>query len=111
MVSRLSLRTGIPVAATCASAVVAVRVLGVERIAVVSPPWFDDEVNRLGAAHFRSQDVQVVSAVSADLPQDPRRIQTAAVIEWTSRRTRPMTGKRSGLEGTAFERREQSSRW
>jgi maleate isomerase len=29
--------------------------------------------------------VHVVSSVSADLPRDPRRIQTAAVIEWTSR--------------------------
>jgi maleate isomerase len=85
MVSRLSRRTGIPVAATCASAVGAVRALEVERIALVSPPWFDDEVNRLGAAYFRSQGVHVVSSASADLPRDPRRIQTAAVIEWTSR--------------------------
>lgn len=36
MASRLSRRTGIPVAATCASAVVAVRVLEVDRIALVS---------------------------------------------------------------------------
>jgi maleate isomerase len=59
--------------------------LEVERIALVSPPWFDDEVNQLGAAYFRSRGVHVVSSVSANLPRDPRQIQTAAVIEWTSR--------------------------
>jgi drug/metabolite transporter (DMT)-like permease len=41
LVARLSRRVGIPVAATCASAVLALRVLGVERIALVDPPWFD----------------------------------------------------------------------
>ncbi|MGH3358763.1 MAG: maleate cis-trans isomerase family protein [Nocardioidaceae bacterium] len=80
--ARLSHRTGIPVATTCASAVMALRVLDVDRIALVSPPWFDDEVNRLGAAYFRSQGVEVVSSESADLPRDPRRIETAEVIEW-----------------------------
>jgi len=85
MASRLAQRTGIPVAVTCASAVTALRALDVDRIALISPPWFDDEITQLGAAYFRSQGVHVVSSVSADLPQDPRQIQTAAVIEWTSR--------------------------
>ncbi|UYM05607.1 aspartate racemase/maleate isomerase family protein [Solicola gregarius] len=84
IVSRLSHRTGIPVASTCASAVLALRVLDVDRVALVSPPWFDDEVNDLGAAYFRSQDVQVVSSVSADLPRDPRLVETADVIAWTA---------------------------
>jgi maleate isomerase len=85
MVQRLSRRTGRPVAATCASAVLALRVLDVDRIALVNPPWFDDEINELGAAYFRSQGLHVVSSASAHLPQDPRRIETAAVIDWTSR--------------------------
>jgi maleate isomerase len=85
MVRRLARRTGIPVASSCASAVLALRVLDVDRIALVSPPWFDDELNELGAAYFRSQGVHVTSTASADLPQDPRLIEPAAVIEWTSR--------------------------
>jgi maleate isomerase len=85
MVRRLSRRACRPVAATCASAVLALRVLDVERIALVNPPWFDDEINELGAAYFRSQGLHVVSSGSADLPQDPHRIETAAVIDWTSR--------------------------
>lgn len=85
LVRRISRRTGIPVAATCASAVLAMRVLDVDRIALVAPPWFDDELNRLGAAYFHSQGLRVVSSASASLPQDPRRIEPAAVAKWTSR--------------------------
>lgn len=85
MVSRLSQRTGIPVVSSGASAVAALHVLEVERVALISPPWFGDEVNRLGAEYFRSQGAQVISSVSAELTPDPRRIQTADVFEWTSR--------------------------
>lgn len=85
VVSRLSRRIAIPVLATCASAVLALRVLGVERIALVDPPWFDSELNELGAAYFQSAGFDVVSSESAGLSQDPRRIEAAAVYEWTSR--------------------------
>ena len=63
----------------------ALGVLDVERIALVEPPWFDDELNELGAAYFRSQGFDVVSSASADLSQDPRQIDAASVCEWTSR--------------------------
>jgi maleate isomerase len=85
LLSRLSRRVGIPVLATCASAVLALQVLDVERIALVDPPWFDAELNELGAAYFRSQGFDVVSSASADLSQDPRQIDAASVFEWTFR--------------------------
>jgi maleate isomerase len=85
LLSRLSRRLGIPVLATCASAVLALRVLGVERVALVDPPWFEDELNELGAAYFRSQGFDVVSSTSADLSQDPRQIDADSVFEWTTR--------------------------
>lgn len=85
VVSRLSRQVGIPVVATCASAVLALRVLEVERIALVDPPWFDAELNELGAAYFRSAGFDVASSTSAGLSRDPRRIEAAAVFEWTSR--------------------------
>jgi maleate isomerase len=85
VVSRLTRQLGIPVLATCASAVLALGVLDVERIALVDPPWFDAELNELGAAYFRSAGFEVVSSTSADLTRDPRRIEAAAVVEWTSR--------------------------
>jgi maleate isomerase len=85
LVSRLSRRIGVPVSATCASAVLALRTLGVERIALVHPPWFDGELSELGAAYFRSAEFHVVSSGSAALSQDPREIEPAAVYQWTSR--------------------------
>ena len=85
VVSRLSRRVGIPVSATCASAVLALRVLAVDRIALVHPPWFDAELNKLGAAYFESGGFDVVSSTPAGLSRDPRRTEASAVFEWTSR--------------------------
>jgi maleate isomerase len=85
MVARLSRRAGVPVAATCASAVLALRTLGISRLALVHPPWFDEGRNELGAAYFDSQGIRVVSAASAGLPNDPRLIEPNAVCEWTAR--------------------------
>jgi maleate isomerase len=85
LVTRLSRRVGIPVLATCTSAVLALRALDVERIMLVDPPWFDVELNELGAAYFHGAGFDVVSSTSAALSQDPRRIERAAVYEWTSR--------------------------
>src|SRR5262245_39931738 len=85
LIARLSQRVGRPVASTCASAALALRILEVERVALVAPPWFDDELNKLGATYFRSQGLRVVSSESADLPRDPRRIEPYAVYEWISR--------------------------
>ena len=85
MVERLSHRWSLPVAGTSVSAVAALRALHVRRVALVHPPWFGDELNDLGAAYFRSQGFEVVSATSADLVHDPRRIEPGAIVEWISR--------------------------
>jgi maleate isomerase len=85
IVSRLSELLAVPVAATCASAVLGLRALAVERVALVGAPWFDAELNDLGAAYFRSQGFRVVSSASAELPQEPDRIASADVVAWTAR--------------------------
>jgi maleate isomerase len=82
MVSRLSQLTGLPAAATCTAAVDALHVLGVRRIALIGAPWFDQELNELGAAYFTAQGFDVVSSRSADLPQDPHAIEPGALAEW-----------------------------
>jgi maleate isomerase len=69
VVSGLSRRMRLPVVATCASAVLALRLFGVERIAVVHPPWFDNELNELGASYFGSQGFEVVASAPANLSQ------------------------------------------
>jgi maleate isomerase len=85
VVSRLAGRIGTPVVASCASAVLALHVLEVERVALVHPPWFDAELDALGAAYFRRQNFDVVSSASAALSPDPRRVETPDVHDWTSR--------------------------
>jgi len=85
LVSRLALRLAVPVVSTGASAVRALRVLGIERVALIGAPWFEPESNDLGARYFRSQGFDVVSSRSADLAHDPDRIEPAAIVEWTLR--------------------------
>jgi maleate isomerase len=84
MVWRLSASLGVPVAATCASAVLGLRALAVQRVALVGAPWFDAELNDLGAAYFRSQGFDVVSSASAELSPEPDRISSADVVAWTA---------------------------
>jgi maleate isomerase len=84
VLSRLAVRLEIPVLGTCASAVQALRLFDVERLAVIGAPWFSAELNDLGATYFRSQGFDVVFSRSADLSQDPSRIEAGAVHKWTS---------------------------
>jgi maleate isomerase len=85
MLEQLSRRWGLPVAGTSVSAGAALRALDVRRVALVHPPWFDDELNDLGAMYFGSQGFEVVSSESAELPNDPGRIEPDAIIEWVAR--------------------------
>jgi maleate isomerase len=88
MVSRLSAVRGVPVASTCASAVLGLRALAVQRVALIGAPWFDAELNALGAAYFAGQGFDVVSSASAGLSKEPDRIATDDVVAWTSRHVR-----------------------
>jgi maleate isomerase len=101
LVDRLARRAGVPIAGTATSTVLALRTLGVRRVALVHPPWFGQEANELGAAYFRSQGLAVVSAVVADLVADPDRIEAAAVVEWTTGRV-PDTAEAVYLGGNGF---------
>jgi maleate isomerase len=85
MVSRLESQLSVPVVATCSSAVLALRSLGVERLSLIGAPWFDPELNELGSAYFRSQGFDVVQSRSAELSHDPARIDPAGISEWVSR--------------------------
>ena len=85
MLERLSQRCGLPVAGTSVSSVAALRAFDVDRVALVHPPWFDEELHALGAAYFRSQGYVVIASGPADLPKDPGRVEPGAVIEWISR--------------------------
>jgi maleate isomerase len=85
LVSRLASRVALPVVSSCESAVLALRDLGVERIALIGPPWFEPELNELGAAYFRSQGFDVVFSQLAALSREPAQIEPAAVLDWATR--------------------------
>lgn len=82
MIDRLQARTNMPVVATCSAAVAALRTLGVERVVLLDPPWFDGELNALGAAYFAAQDFDVVHHAPCDLPSDQHRIEPSALFSY-----------------------------
>ena len=82
MVGRLRHHCGVPVAASCAAAVQALRTRGVGGVWLVHPPWFDAELNHLGEAYFQAQGFSAVASKANELPNDPEQIRPAAVVDW-----------------------------
>ncbi len=73
---------GIPVVSTCASAAVGFRALEVDRIALFNPPWFDAELDQLGADYFTSLGLEVVLHAPCGLPSNQRSINPADLFAW-----------------------------
>ena len=82
LVERLAQRFDVPVVAGCAAAAAALRTHGVGQVQLVHPPWFDDELDELGAAYFRSQGFDAVVTKAVGLPDDPARVDPQRVIDW-----------------------------
>ena len=82
LVDRLERTAGLPVVATCASAVSGFRSLGARRIALVHPPWFDAELDRLGSDYFSSEGFEVVFHAPCDLPSRQRSINPPELYDW-----------------------------
>ena len=86
MLERLRTRSrGLPVVAPCASIVEALRLLGAERVALFDPPWFNDELNALGAAYYRAAGFNVVTSFSCALPSDQYAIEPNELFEFVRR--------------------------
>jgi maleate isomerase len=83
MVSRLQDRSGgIPVVAASAAMADALRVLGAQRIALVSPPWFDAELDELGRRYYEGSGFDVVSSGPCQLPSDQASITPDGLCDW-----------------------------
>ena len=82
--ARLEKRTrGTPVVIPGLAAVRALRALGVRRLALVDPPWFSAELNRMGADYFRTQQIEVVYAAPATgLPSSQHDQDPGRLYEW-----------------------------
>jgi maleate isomerase len=76
-------------------------VLEVERIALVDPPWFDDELDRLGANYFSSQGLEVVSHAACGLPSNQRSINPSELYEWVLSHT-PVRAQAVFVGGNGF---------
>jgi maleate isomerase len=80
---RLERRThGIPVLIACASAVIALRALGVRKLAVINPPWFTTELDHLGAEYFGRQGFEVVHAAAVQLPDGQLNVHPVQIYDW-----------------------------
>jgi maleate isomerase len=98
MIARLERRTrGIPVVATCKAAVEGLRVLGARRIALIDPPWFDTELNGLGARYYESAGFEVVYSAPCGLASDQTKITPADLHAWVSEHV-----SSTGAEGIVF---------
>jgi maleate isomerase len=82
--ARLETRTrGIPVIIPGLAALLALRVLGVRRLALLDPPWFSAELNRMGAEYFDSQQIEVLYAARATaLPSGQCDQHPGRLYEW-----------------------------
>ena len=102
LLERLQSRSsGRPVIATCAAAVQGLRRLGAVSIAVVSPPWFDEELDQLGADYFSSQGLEVVFHGPCGLPSNQRSINPPELYDWVLAHT-PDTAQAVFLGGNGF---------
>ncbi len=88
--ARLEKRTrAIPVVIPGLAAVRALRALRVHRLALVDPPWFSTELNRMGADYFRSQQIEIVYAAPATGLQSSQHDQHPGRLhEWCARKCR-----------------------
>jgi maleate isomerase len=82
LVERVREMAGVPVVSSGIAATQALETFGIHRVAVVHPPWFEDEMGPLGAEYFRAFEVLVSTAAS--LPEQPDRVRPEHVIDWVT---------------------------
>ncbi|MEV7545225.1 maleate cis-trans isomerase [Streptomyces sp. NPDC089915] len=85
MLARLRERAGgLPVVATCAAAVEALRALGAGRIALVDPPWFDETLNELGRGYYEEAGFEVPYAAPCGLPGGQAQVSPQGLHDWVA---------------------------
>ena len=88
MRSRLSERAGgVPVIVQSQALVAAVKALKAERIALIHPPWFSADLDRLGAEYFAAHGLEVLYHGPAKLRKDYGDIEPKQVFNWVKEHT------------------------
>lgn len=86
LTERLSDRTnGIPVIVTCQPAVLALHAVRATRVAVISPPWFSDELAAQGGEYFRSHGFEVVHSSPMDIAGGQLEVHPGQLYAWARR--------------------------
>ena len=85
LIERLATKCGVPVVGSAGAAADALRACRANRLVLVHPPWFDDEIDRMGLGYFRDQGFDVTLLKASGLSRDPSRIHTAGITDWVSR--------------------------
>jgi maleate isomerase len=103
MIARLERRTrGIPVVATCTAVVEGLRVLGARRMALIDPPWFDTELNRLGRRYYESAGFEVVYSSPCGLESDQKKITPSDLHAWVTERVATTDAEAVVFGGNGF---------
>ncbi|TCC57055.1 hypothetical protein E0H73_31725 [Kribbella pittospori] len=84
LVERLHQLSKVPVVTSGIATTLALGAFGVRRVAVVHPPWFDDDMADLAAAYFRRQGIDVAVSTATSIPKKPERVRPEHVIDWVS---------------------------
>src|SRR3954453_22988579 len=82
LVQRLSARFEVPAVAACAAATAALHAHRIKRVQLVHPPWFNEQMDVLGAQYFRNQGFAAAVTKAVDLPDDPAGIDPHEVVDW-----------------------------
>ena len=74
---------GLPIVIPCQSVLFALQALGINKLTMINPPWFPEELTDMGANYFRTSGVDVVGAESArGLATDQLSVTPEKVFEW-----------------------------
>lgn len=92
---------GIPVVISTSAACAALRAVGAHKIALIHPPWFPADLDRLGAKYFQGQGFEVVHHGSAQLRSSSGEIFPAQIYDW-ARRTVPDSAEAVFIGGNGF---------
>jgi maleate isomerase len=80
LVGHLRRLAGVPIVTSGLAAMQALKAFGVRRVALIHPPWFEDEMGDLGAKYFR--DFDVVTLTATTLPKQPDQVRPEQVIDY-----------------------------
>lgn len=100
--NRLTERAGgVPVIVQTQALVAAALALRAERIALIHPPWFSADLDRLGAEYFAAHGLKVLYHGPAKLRKDYGDIEPEQVFDWVKERV-PDTVDVAVIGGSGF---------